>query len=110
MAYQRRTPPIKIKIGIEKFNSLIEYIVSLEKSGIEDISYVAKKLKEKLLRYSIPITNEDGTTDIEIRFFPKEAGEIIILLLNEIDNIIPQNDYYNVLLDVREKIKQSTMK
>lgn len=105
MAYSNRTPSIKLKVGVDTFNSLIEFIVKKEQSSEEVIRNKATKLKEKLLRYSIPTTNEENEDLIEMRFFPNESGNMIDILLYAVDGITPSEDYYNVLIETRNKIK-----
>jgi len=106
MAYQAKTPPIKLKVTIDTFNSLIEFITGIEKENIQEVCVKATTLKEKLLRYSVPTDGENGETLIEIRFFPKEAGNIIDILLYAVDGNIYSTNYYQVLLDIRNKIKE----
>lgn len=106
MAYQNRTPSVKLKVSVENFNSLIEYIIKVENSEEPVIKDKATKLKEKLLRYSIPITTEENEELIEMRFFPNESGNMIDVLLYEIDDITPNENYYDILLGVRVKMKE----
>lgn len=105
MAYQNRTPSIKLKVGIDTFNSLIEFIGRTEQSQEEVVREKATRLKEKLLRYSIPTISDDNEDLIEMRFFPNESGNMIDILLYAIDGVTPSNNYYNVLLEVRNKMK-----
>ena len=41
-----------------------------------------------------------------MRFFPKEAGTMIDILLYAVDGSITTTNYYQVLLDIRNKIKE----
>ena len=59
MPYQKRIPPVKVDLSIEKFNYLIEMLTRYTTSNNEKISETATKLKEKLLRYSIPRVTEE---------------------------------------------------
>ena len=54
----------------------------------------ATKLKELLLRYSIPQKDEDGDISIiDIALFQKEAAELIVLLLSALDRVQVDEDY-----------------
>lgn len=106
MSYQTRTPAIKLKIDVPTFNSLIEFISRVENFENEVVKEKATKLEKKLLRYSIPITNEENQNLVEIRFFPNEATSMIDILLYSVDNLTPSKDYYNILLEVRKRIKE----
>lgn len=104
MAYQTRRPPVRTVVSIEKFNSLVELVSNLTEQGDDRYSKLAERMKEKLLRYSVPRTNEDGETSIDIRFFTNEAEELIHFLLAGLD-IKTDTNYYEVLLKVRETKK-----
>ena len=91
MAYSKRIPPIKIKLNVDEYNKLLEI------------------LEDKLLRYSVPITEEDGTTIVDMRFYNNEIVDLFMILFYEIGNIPINTNYYEVLLSVREKIKKSKM-
>ena len=66
-------------------------------------------MKDKLLRYSVPIAEEDGTTIVDMRFYNNEIADLFMILFYEMDNIPINTNYYEVLLSVREKIKKSKM-
>lgn len=109
MAYQNKVPPIRLKVTIDTFNSLIEFISKIESTSLIEKEKVTK-LKEKLLRYSIPITNENEENLVEMRFYPNEAGKMIDILLYAVDGTITTNNYYAVLLEVRNRIKEERSK
>ena len=67
MAYQKRIPPIKIRLNTDDFNKLVEIVNIQTENENEIIKNNASRLKDKLLRYSIPFTNDDGVI-VEIRF------------------------------------------
>ena len=102
MAYKKRIPPISVELTITKFNSLIEYLSNIVD---EDKKVVADKLKEKLLRYSIPNITESETF-IVIRFFSNEAVKLISLLSDKLDYEIQEINYYEILLKNRRKNKE----
>jgi hypothetical protein len=106
MAYQKRIPPIKIILDIESFNQLVETISIFSENPLnEKIQAKATKLKEKLLRYSVPRT-EENDTEIDIRFYPNEAEDLINMLIANIKDIEINTNYYEVLLKVREETKK----
>ena len=45
-----------------------------------------------------------------MRFYPNEAGKMIDILLYAVDGTITTNNYYAVLLEVRNKIKEERSK
>lgn len=106
MAYKKRIPPIKLEITIKKYNLLIEYLTIYEKCESENIVNVAKKIKEKLLKYSVPRIGEDCTQIIDARFYPQEAEQVISLIVNCLSDIELSVNYYEVLLQNRSTLKQ----
>lgn len=99
MSYQRRTPPLKLSVDKKTFNKLIEILEINIKNG--NNADIAKKLKENLLTFSIPLKNNNEDI-IMIRFFYKEAMQIISQLLISQKDITPAISYYDVLLKIRE--------
>lgn len=106
MPYQRRIPPVKVELTVEKFNYLIEMLTRYSNDENERIKNLSTKLKEKLLRYSIPRETEENETFIDIRFYPNEASEIIYILIVNAEEIPVEANYYEVLLKVREAKKE----
>lgn len=104
MAFQTRKPPVRIMVDIERFNSLVELVSIVAERGEERKSQYAQKMKDKLLRYSIPRTDENGETTIDIRFFNNEAQDLISFLVATLD-IRTETNYYEVLTKVRESYK-----
>ncbi len=105
MPYQKRIPPVKVDLSIERFNCLVEILTRYETTDNEQIKELATKLKDKLLRYSIPRTTEEQEEFVDVRFYPNEASDIIYILLANVDDIQIETNYYEVLLKVREKQK-----
>ena len=106
MPYQRRIPPVKVELTIGKFNYLIEMLTRYLNDENERIKNLSTKLKEKLLRYSIPRETEENETFIDVRFYPNEASEIIYMLIVNAEEIPVDTNYYEVLLKVREVKKE----
>ena len=102
MTFQSKKPPINITLAIDEFNKVIEYISKFELSENEDIKNKSIKLKEKLLKYSVPIVDNDKEM-VSIRFFVNEVSDILNIFLRNID-INPTTEYYTVLLKVRDKL------
>ena len=109
MAYSKRIPPIKIKLNVDEYNKLLEILENMIDSDNGNYSNKSSKMKDKLLRYSVPITEEDGTTIVDMRFYNNEIVDLFMILFYEIGNISINTNYYEVLLSVREKIKKSKM-
>lgn len=106
MPYQKRIPPVKIEVTVEKFNYLIEMLTRYENDENERIKSISTKLKDKLLRYSIPRENDEKEVFIDIRFYPNEASEIIYMLIVNAEDINVETNYYEVLLKVRAANKE----
>ncbi len=105
MAYQSRTPSVKLTLENELFNQLVSILNANSNIGLEEenFSQIEEKLKDKLLTYSVPRTNDEGIQFVDVRFFPNEASDMIWqLLLLAGKNIDVDNDYYSVLIQNRE--------
>lgn len=110
MAYSKRIPPIKIKLNINEFNKLNEILENIINSDNELYSKKSSKLKEKLLRYSVPIINENEEIKVDIRLYNNEIVDLFYILFYGIEDMISvETNYFDVLLQVREKIKEEKM-
>lgn len=110
MAFQKRIPPIKIKLNVDEFNKLIEILSNMTNEKDENISNKSSKLKDKLLRYTVPITENDENTVLDIRFYNNEITDLFYILFYRIKDMISvETDYFDVLIKVREKIKEQKM-
>ena len=107
MSTFKKTPSIKVSINVHDFNNLIKTLDSYTNSEIEDIKNTSVRLKDKLLRYSVPNLHEE-IVEVEIRFFPSEASEIIYLFVkkNSNESTLEEINYYELLLQKREEIKK----
>ena len=101
MAHTKRTPPIKVIVSVGLYNTLIEILSKNEIYDELEICDSAKRLKEKLLRYSIPF-KDNGKEKVEVQFFVNEADDIIYHLLLNLKEVETSLDYYSVLLKIRE--------
>lgn len=97
MAYQRRIPPIRLLVMKDKFNKIIELLSSYTNSIDENIKNISLKLKDKLLKYSIPRTDEDNNLKVDIRFYPNEAEDLLFLFSDNLKEILVSKDYYEEL-------------
>jgi len=105
MAYQSRTPSVKLTLENELFNQLVSILNANSNIGLEEenFSQIAEKLKNKLLTYSVPRTNDEGIQFVDVRFFPNEASDMIWQLLLLAGKYIEvDNDYYSSLIQNRE--------
>ncbi len=110
MAYSKRIPPIKLKLNIEEFNKLVDMLNNMTEYKDESISTKSAKLKDKLLRYSVPLTTDDGKTIIDIRCYQNEIIDLFYILFYGIrDCITVETNYYEVLVKARENLKQNKM-
>ena len=104
MAYQSRTPSVKLTLENELFNQLVNILNINARVGLEEenFSVIAEKLKNKLLTYSVPRTNDDGINFVDVRFFPNEASDMIWQLLIRAEKNESTEDYYSTLIQNRE--------
>ena len=110
MPYSRRIPPIKIKLTVNNFNKLVEVLNNMIDYENERIAQKSSKMKDKLLMYSVPITEEDGTKMVDMRFYNNEITDLFYILFYGLEDIISiETNYYDVLVRVREKIKEEKM-
>ena len=76
MAYSKRIPPIKVKLNVNEFNKLVEILNNMIDFEDEKISQKSSKIKDKLLRYSVPIKEDDGTEMVDMRFYNNEITDL----------------------------------
>ena len=107
MTHQTRKPSVQLTIDTDFFNKLVSILNLNNATNIEDenFSSVAEKLKNKLLRYSVPRVNDEGKEFVDVRFFPNEAGDMIWQLLAWGNDIEIQEDYFSILKQNREDRK-----
>lgn len=106
MAFQTKRPPIKIKLSVKKFNLLVGILKYNEQKNTNDDNNISKKLREKLLQYSIPFKDENNKELIEVGLFISEVASIINeLLIYNIDDAIDVN-YFDVLVEQRKKFTE----
>lgn len=107
MAYSKRIPPIKVKLNVNEFNKLVEILNNMIDFEDEKISKKSSKIKDKLLRYSVPIKEDDGTEMVDMRFYNNEITDLFYILFYGVEDIITiETNYYDVLIKVREKLKE----
>jgi hypothetical protein len=106
--FMSKTPPVKVVVDKDYFNMLIQVLVTTEKIEVDEKEKNrVRKLKEKILTYSVP-KEEDGTTLIDIRFFVNEASTLISKLMFLFESRIEiEADYYSVLEKVRTAKNQT---
>ena len=90
-----KKPSVKFIVNKGNFNKLMGILTFQEENIItKEWKENATKLKELLLRYSIPQKDEDGNISIiDIALFQKEAAELIVLLLSALDRVQVDEDY-----------------
>lgn len=106
--FASKTPPVKVVVDKQYFNMLIQVLTKIEKIEEDERELDrVKKLKEKILTYSIP-REENGMTLIDMRFFVNEASTLInkLMFLFE-ENIEIEADYFEVLQKVRAAKNQT---
>jgi len=110
MGHSDRKPPVALEVDKSFFNVLIQVLVQNEEIKVDDTHERAKELKDKLLRYSIPYPDKERGGKyydmVSIRFFPREASEMLWQLALGYIEIEPKADYYSVLVKVRESMSK----
>jgi hypothetical protein len=107
MAYSKRIPPIKVKLNVNEFNKLVEILNNMIDFEDEKISQKSSKIKDKLLRYSVPIKEDDGIEMVDMRFYNNEITDLFYILFYGVEDVITiETNYYDVLIRVREKLKE----
>ena len=107
MAYSTKIPSIKVKASIDKFNRLVE-ILNIQSVNSDDyISNKSTKLKNKLLKFSVPKEDDEGKF-VDIRFYQNEILDMFKIVFDVIkDEIDPEEDYYQILLEARSKFTKN---
>lgn len=107
MPVEKKLPPIRLVVGKDYFNKL----VSLSDSN-DDFDYLNQtenknnNLHDKLMKYTFLQDNEQ----VELRFFPQEASEVILLLLCNLKEDNVSKNYYEKLIQARKIYKEMKMK
>lgn len=94
-----KKPSVKFIVNKGNFNKLMEILTFQEKNIVtESWKEKASKLKELLLKYSIPQKDEDGDVSIiDISLFQKEAAELIVLLISAFECLSVDEDYTKLM-------------
>ncbi len=94
-----KKPTVKFIVNKCNFNKLMGILTFQEENIItQEWKESATKLKELLLRYSLPQKDEEGEISIiDIALFQKEAAEMIVLLLSALDRVQIDEDYTKLM-------------
>ena len=107
MAYSTKVPSLKVKTSIDSFNKLVEILNIQAENSDENISKKSIKLKEKLLKYSVPKQTEEENF-IDIRFYQNEVLDLFHILFDKVkDTISYETNYYEILLEARSQLNKS---
>ncbi len=103
MPHQTRTPSIKLTLDKNLYNQLLGILDINIQMNIKDenFSVIAEKLKDKIMKYSVPRINDEDIEFVDVRFFPNEASDMIWQLLLRAEKNANTNDYYSSLLSNR---------
>ena len=107
MPVEKKLPPIRLVVDKDYFNKL----VSLSDSN-DNFDYLNQNenknnnLYDKLMKYTFLQDNEQ----VELRFFPQEASEVILLLLCNLKEENISKNYYEELIQARKIYKEKKMK
>lgn len=101
--FQSKVPPVRVVVDEQYFNLIIQILTNVEKilNTEKEIEQV-KKLKDKILKYSIIRQDEDMTL-IDMRFFINEASLLIEKMMFLFENKIEiEADYFELLKQIKE--------
>lgn len=107
MPVEKKLPPIRLVVSKDYFNKLVELT-----NNKNEIDYFADDtnnqncLYDKLMKYTFLQDNEQ----VELRFFPLEASEVILLLLCNLEDKNISKNYYEELIQTRKKYKENKLK
>lgn len=104
MSHLTRKPSVQLSLDKSAFNKLISILDFNIDIDIEEgtFSKSAEKLKNKLLKYSVPRIDDNNLDFIDVRFFPNEASDMIWQLLVLTEKKENNIDYYSELIKNRE--------
>lgn len=108
MSFNSKLPPRRLVIENGQYNYLIEIVDSFSIIVEGEKGEKLKKLKDKLLKYSLP--NDDGT--VEVRFYDDEVllgFEYLIFKGCLTSDVEPQN-YIEILKQNRKAYKEQKEK
>lgn len=100
MMYTKNLPQIKVSMDSLNYNVLLELISQGVNSENQEIKEKSIKIKNKLLKYCVPIENELKAVEIKGLFYINELTDIleIITMTSKIE--VTEN-YYNRLLKLK---------
>lgn len=108
MGFVNKRPPVSLKLQVKEYNLLLTILERNQLLDNELIVEDAKKLYEKLLKYSIPITDDDSKTEyVHVGFYAEEAKNMVTQFLVFYDDEVVDRDYYTLLLEIRHKYLES---
>lgn len=105
MPVEKKLPPIRLVVSNEYFNKLVSLADSNDELDFLNDSK-SKNLYDKLMKYTFLQDNEQ----VELRFFPQEASEVILLLLCNLEEVKVSKNYYEELIQARQIYKAKKMK
>ena len=105
MPVEKKLPPIRLVVSNEYFNKLVSLADSNDELDFLNDSK-SKNLYDKLMKYTFLQDNEQ----VELRFFPQEASEVILLLLCNLEEVKVSKNYYEELIQARQIYKEKKMK
>ena len=94
-----KNPSVKFIVNKGNYNKLMEILTFQEENIVTpEWKEKANKIKDLLLRYPRPQKDEDGSVSIiDIALYPKEASELLVLLISAFGNIEVERDYTELM-------------
>jgi len=104
-------PSVFISLDHDSFNKMMELVSAiaskdentfLDSQAFHDFVVSTRKLKDKIMTYSYVKNNKAC-----INFFPKEASNLIFLLVNAVEIEMSDLDYFEIMKeDAEERYKE----
>lgn len=89
MSYPDRKPEIELYLSKNDFNNYIELLNIASNSDDEWLKESSNRLKNKIMEYTFV---DNGKASI--KFFPKEASDMLFILFIFTKNYSPSEDYF----------------
>lgn len=100
MKKKRNVSTIRLVVDKDYFNKLVSLTDCEDNDYDNEIE--TSNLYDKLMKFTFVNDNEN----VELRLFPFEASQVILLLLCNIDKVEIKKDYYKELIQTKKQRKE----
>lgn len=96
MTHKTKPPGIKMVLNKDRFNGFMDLINNTGKELGGEIEEKSDYLLKKILKYGIPRKDESENDIVDVRFFPSEINDLLLLVSNSINKQTNHN-YFELL-------------